>query len=92
MGDNQGRSGSRYVRDNARLKRTTVPVCHWCWKPIDLALKHPNPMSWSADHVVPLAMGGPIHGARVPMHLRCNQVRGIQPLPPLPTSTTTEDW
>lgn len=33
-------------------------VCHICGKDIDPKLKSPDVMSWSIDHVVPLAKGG----------------------------------
>lgn len=92
MGDSKGRGNARYKAENARLRKTTLPICHWCFKPIDLTLKSPHPHSWSADHVVPLALGGPLHGERVPMHRLCNTLRGLQPLPPWPAATTTEVW
>jgi hypothetical protein len=87
-----GRGNARYRKDNARLKRTLPPICRWCGDAIDLALIHPNPMSWSADHVVPLALGGDLYGVRVPMHLVCNNKRGLAPLPPEPGDHTTETW
>jgi hypothetical protein len=87
-----GRGNSRYVRENAALKRTAPPVCHWCGEVIDRDLIWPNPMSWSADHVVPLALGGDLHGVRVPMHLVCNNKRGLAPLPPPPGDHVTEAW
>lgn len=92
MGDSKGRGNARYKAENAHLRKTSLPVCHWCWKPIDLQLRRPHPMSWSADHVIPLALGGQLHGERVPMHLLCNTIRGIQALPPRPADTTTEQW
>jgi hypothetical protein len=87
-----GRGNARYKRDNARLKATLPPVCRWCGEAIDRALVYPNPMSWSADHVVPMAQGGDLYGERVPMHLRCNDARGLGPLPPEPVDLFTEAW
>lgn len=92
MGDSKGRGNARYKAENARLRVTTLPVCRWCFRPIDLSLRWPDPLSWSADHVIPLDLGGPLHGERAPMHLKCNSARGISPLPPLPADTTTEAW
>lgn len=88
----KGRNNSRYVKENARLKRTLPPICRWCGEAIDLTLVYPNPMSWSADHVVPLALGGDLHGERVPMHLVHNNARGLAPLPPAPGDRQTEAW
>lgn len=92
MGDPKGRDGAQYRADNRRLRATTAPICRWCHKPIDLTLRWPDRMSWSADHVIPLALGGPLHGERVPVHLGCNSARGVSALPPLPADTTTEAW
>lgn len=92
MVSSNGRGNSRYVKDNARLKATLPPICRWCGKDIDRALIHPNPLSWSADHVVPLALGGDLYGERVPMHLVCNNKRGLAPLPLPPGDVHTEAW
>jgi len=52
-------------------------VCGICLLPVDPALRFPDPMSASLDHVVPLAAGGPHrpHNVRLAHH-RCNTVRG----------------
>lgn len=92
MAGSNGRGNARYKAENAVLRSTAPPVCRWCYKLIDLSLRWPDPMSWSADHVVPLDRGGQLHGERVPMHLKCNSARGISPLPPAPAYTTTEQW
>ena len=92
MVGSNGRGDARYKKQNARLKRTTAPICHLCGQAINLALPWPNPMSWSADHVVPLALGGDLYGERVPAHLSCNSARGPAPLPPQPADQTTEAW
>lgn len=48
-----------------------------CGRPIQRELKHPDPMSASVDHIVPLSRGG---GDTAPnkraAHLRCNVSRG----------------
>lgn len=55
--------------------------CYLCGDAIDKALAHPDPMSASLDHCVPLTNGG-LH---VPLnlkaaHLRCNCAKGNRPV------------
>jgi len=47
------------IRDQhrARIKRDK-PACHICGQPIDYTLPHLDPMSFTVDHVKPLAKGG----------------------------------
>lgn len=48
-------------------------ICHLCSGDIDRSLSHPDPMSKSIDHVVPLAKGGShIRGNVAITHLVCN--------------------
>lgn len=48
-------------------------MCQLCRKPIDVALKAPDPGSASLDHVIPLARGGKHSAANLQAaHLRCN--------------------
>jgi len=70
-----GRNLQAYRRRARRLKRTVPPVCWICGDMIDLDLPFTHAMSWTADHVVPLAKGGDIHGEMRPAHRRCNSVR-----------------
>lgn len=51
--------------------------CSLCGSRIDLALKYPDPMSRSVDHIVPYSKGGAdvVENLRL-THLRCNQSRG----------------
>ena len=53
-------------------------VCHRCGRPIDKALRWPDLMSKSVDHIVDLAAGGePLDPANLaPAHLSCNARAG----------------
>lgn len=71
----------RYVRSRARL-RTYDHVCHHCGYDIDMNLRHPHPLSWSCDHIVPKSMldekddrNWHISNLQA-AHLRCNEARG----------------
>lgn len=70
----------------ARLRRVLIkkygPFCWLCGKPIDLTIKHPDPWSFSRDHVIPRSKGGTdaIRNQR-PAHRICNQKRGNKPAP-----------
>lgn len=47
--------------------------CKLCGKKVDRALKHPDPLSPSIDHVVPLSAGGDNELSNLQLaHLRCN--------------------
>lgn len=51
--------------------------CQLCGEPIDAALRHPDPMSASVDHRVPLVAGGPHTMANCQAaHLVCNGRKG----------------
>lgn len=53
--------------------------CHLCGDPIDPALKHPDPMSASVDHLIPLSRGGSHSVQNVrPAHLTCNLRKGVR--------------
>jgi 5-methylcytosine-specific restriction endonuclease McrA len=48
-------------------------TCGLCREPVDRTLRHPEPMSASLDHVVPIAAGGGHTRDNVQCsHLRCN--------------------
>lgn len=81
--------GHRAYRAKARrLKRSGSLICWLCNDPIDPDLPREDPMSWTADHVIPLAQGGSLTGELRPAHNRCNAARGdgSRELPPLRTS------
>lgn len=47
--------------------------CGICHNIIDLSLKHPDPMSYSIDHIVPRSRGGAHHAGNLQAaHLSCN--------------------
>lgn len=52
-------------------------VCQLCGGKVDPALRHPDPLSASLDHVVPVSKGGGHTRANVQLaHLVCNTARG----------------
>ncbi len=86
----KGRMGRPYRRWRDKVLEPPVLRCCRCGYLIDKRLRHPHPMSPSADHYpIPLSRGGrpcdPDNGA--PAHLRCNQSHGnggggmVAPLP-----------
>jgi HNH endonuclease len=68
-----------YLRNRARLKRVGV-VCALCGQPIDVSLKWPDPLSFTADHVEPVALGGNNRGDLAPMHAACNRLKSTKDL------------
>jgi hypothetical protein len=72
-------SDRTYLRKRAMLKVPGV-VCALCGQPIDLALTKYDPMSFTADHLEAVALGGDNHGALVPMHRKCNRDKGTKDL------------
>ena len=48
-------------------------TCHICRQPVDMALKYPDPMSRSIDHIIPISRGGLHEESNCGLaHLRCN--------------------
>jgi len=88
-----GRDDPRYLAARLELKKYDH-TCHHCGYPIDMQIKYPHPLSWSADHIVPtskLAKDDPrqwhisnLQGA----HARCNQSRGNKPI----GLNTSQNW
>lgn len=72
-------SDRTYLRNREHVRRTQ-DTCHLCGQWIDPDLTYPDPYSFSADHIVPLARGGPNRGALTATHLVCNKRRGAKPL------------
>ena len=73
-----GHGHRAYRRQAAALKRRVAVLdlpCHWCGGSIDTSLHHNDPMSFTADHPVPLAAGGALIQGLVPMHRRCNALK-----------------
>lgn len=68
-------SDPAYLRARARLRKQKPLVCWLCGEGIDAKLKFPDPLSFTADHVDPVARGGHNNGPLLPAHLRCNSKR-----------------
>jgi 5-methylcytosine-specific restriction endonuclease McrA len=69
-----------YLRNRERLKRQPNLVCVACGQPIDVTLPQYDPMAFTADHVVPVGLGGDNRGELQPMHRIHNQQRGVKDL------------
>ncbi len=68
-----------YRRASSRLRARTKThnlKCWLCLEPIDTTLPITHPLSFTADHVDPLARGGAILGPLKPAHRNCNGRRG----------------
>lgn len=70
-----GRNRRSYRRKAARLKNAET-ICHLCNRPIDPTLDYRHPMSWTADHITPLANGGHVLGELRAAHRSCNSSKG----------------
>ena len=73
------RNTTQRDRDRARLRKLGAP-CHICGKPIDYALRWPDPMSFVADHVHALVHGGAddMTNKRA-AHAACNGAKSDKP-------------
>ena len=101
-GPRPGYDDPRYKASREELKRIGSHICHICRQVIDLQLKYPHPLSWSADHLVPRAHLAPDDirhwhiSAIAESHLRCNEARGAKPVRPIPglesPLDTSIDW
>jgi 5-methylcytosine-specific restriction endonuclease McrA len=59
--------------------RRSDGICGLCENPISLERSHPDPLSFSVDHIVPLALGGTDLLVNVQAaHLRCNLSKGAR--------------
>lgn len=69
-----GRSDAQWIRLSQRLRAEMEPVCHRCGDEIDLTLHHRDRMSWTLDHLTPMAEGGDPYdpGNLKPAHRSCN--------------------
>lgn len=68
---NDPRTGAVYRRNRDAARSKPGPCC-LCGKPINRALKYPDPWSISAEHHQPVANGGDVNGPMGPAHLICN--------------------
>ena len=64
-----------YRAARARLRARRLP-CAVCGMPIDYAAPANHPLSFTADHVDPLASGGQLLGPLRPAHRSCNSSLG----------------
>ncbi len=71
-----GRNRRDYRRAVTTLRRTAT-VCHLCGQGIDPDLPPSHPWAFTADHVVPVGLGGDILGQLQPAHRTCNSRKGI---------------
>ena len=75
-----GKGKAAYKRKRKALRRRVVEeglVCHICGGDIDTTLDPRDPMSFTADHITPLALGGHlVRNELRPAHMRCNARRG----------------
>lgn len=55
--DRQGAHRVQFERNRKRILKTQK-VCGICGKPVDLKLKHGDPMAPVVDHIVPINKGG----------------------------------
>jgi hypothetical protein len=63
-----------YLRNRNRIRNDDV--CWLCGQWIDPQYSSPHPLSWSADHVIPVTRGGDNrNGELKPAHRLCNQKR-----------------
>ena len=86
-----GTPTQRDPRQTVMWRETTVPmakarypwVCHLCGQPIPASARHPDPMAFEPDHVLPVAthpwLAHDLSNIR-PSHRRCNAARKDRPL------------
>ncbi len=93
----KGRTGRPYRRAVEQVKRRSQ-VCWLCGEAIDLTLKNPDPMSFSADHVETVKSLPPndprLNDSRNmrPAHLSCNSRRGDGTRIEGPSLRTSRRW
>ena len=77
------RNTTKRNRIRAALRRQGS-ACHACGLPIDYSLPSTDPMSFHADHDVPLARGGAdtLENSRA-MHKACNLAKGTKTYAPI---------
>jgi hypothetical protein len=77
------RNDRTYVAKRDALKRqarrNNTP-CHLCGKPFDFDLPWKHAMSFTADHLTPVGVGGSMTGPLAPAHRSCNSRRGVKDL------------
>lgn len=76
---------NRDYRDKSQALRrkamkTGMP-CHICLEPISFDADWKHPLSFTADHLMPIATGGTMRGEIAPAHRSCNSRRGAGAVP-----------
>jgi 5-methylcytosine-specific restriction endonuclease McrA len=94
-----GYDDPRYRANREILKRQGNNTCHICGYSIDLQIKYPHPLSWSADHLIPrsqLTAEDPRQWDLAFLreaHYRCNSSRGDKPIVIAPEQQQTSiEW
>lgn len=63
-------------RNQVALQVKEGAPCYWCGEAIDLSIKYPDPMSFTAEHLEPTSNGGTDDLSNlVPAHSQCNLKR-----------------
>lgn len=93
----KGRTGRPYRRAAERVKKSSQ-ICWLCGEAIDLTLDHPDPMSYSTDHIESVK-SLPANDPRLtdprnmrPAHLSCNSRRGDGTRDPIKRLRTSRRW
>ena len=55
--DKKGAHRANYERNKKRIL-ATQNICGICGQPVDMSLKHGDPMAATIDHIIPVAKGG----------------------------------
>lgn len=73
--------GPAYRKARERLRREAPAICALCGGAIDLSLPKTDAMSWTADHIIPVAvdptLAEEIYNLQ-PAHKRCNSSKGTR--------------
>jgi len=77
------RNTAQRDRDRARI-RATKAACGICGRPIDYLLPHDDPMSFTVDHIIPLAKGGADRiDNKQAAHRTCNSTKRARTVAPI---------
>lgn len=74
--DRDGADKSKVTKVKRWMRSHEMP-CSICGLPINYDLKHPNPWSFTVDHIIPIDAGGTSDIDNLaPAHRRCNLIKG----------------
>lgn len=91
----KGRDNKRYADLSQALRRRARRDNEPCWicgRPIDFDADWRDPLSFTADHVVPIALGGSMRGEMRPCHRSCNSRRSTRDATPERRLVTSMEW